>query len=366
LPPVLIAFLIVAGIQLVYFFILMAAFLRKRPAQSGDQPPVSVLVCAHDEEENLKELIPALLAQEYPQFEVIVVNDRSNDGTYDYLLDLSTRESRVKMVNVRETPAHVNGKKYGITLGVRAASHEWLLLTDADCRPASSRWIAEMSAGMSSTHQFVLGYSPFKKLGGFLNLFIRFENIITGLQYIAFAWMKMPYMGVGRNLAYRKSFFIENKGFNQHLHVVGGDDDLYVNRHATRDNTCVRFVPEAFMVSAPETSWKSFFFQKVRHLAVGKKYRSSHKAVLALFHLTWVLYWALLAACLVMNPLDYVLGITVFLRIVVVSVTLYSFVKRGNITFEVWAAPVLDFIYPIYYLSTGVVALITKRIRWKT
>jgi glycosyltransferase involved in cell wall biosynthesis len=149
------------------------------------------------------------------------------------------RRSRLKMVNIDSTPAHVNGKKYAITLGIKAAKHDWILLTDADCRPNNEQWIRVVSERCSEDKNFVLGYSAYEKRPGFLNLFIRFETLLTAIQYIGFALAGNPYMGVGRNLAYRKSVFLENKGFNNFLSVTGGDDDLFVNQHATAKNTAV-------------------------------------------------------------------------------------------------------------------------------
>src|SRR5687768_1523080 len=172
----MILFLIAIGIQLVYLFVFLITFRRKQSQvyQVG-QVPVSVVVCAHDEAENLRELIPQLLSQDYGQFEVIVVNDRSNDSTFDYLLAETKKEPRLKMVNVKTTPERVNGKKYGLTLGIKAAAHEWILLTDADCRPAGRQWISSMSRHFLDGTQFVLGFSPYVRKPGFLNLFIRFE-----------------------------------------------------------------------------------------------------------------------------------------------------------------------------------------------
>ena len=176
------------GIQLAYLFIFLIAFKRKHSPPASSDVPVSVVVCAHDEAENLRELVPQLLSQDYPQFEVIVVNDRSNDSTFDYLLQETKRDPRLRMVNVKETPQRVNGKKYGITLGIKAAAHEWILLTDADCRPNGPHWIRTMSRQFDDNTQFVLGFSPYARKSGFLNLFIRFETILTAIQYFAFGW----------------------------------------------------------------------------------------------------------------------------------------------------------------------------------
>lgn len=357
-------FFTAVGVQLLYLVCIAYAFLRKRTERNKEELPVSVLVCAHDEEENLKELIPQLLAQEYSRFEVIVVNDRSNDGTYDFLLEETKRNPRVRMVNVEQVPAHVNSKKFGLTLGIRAAAHEWLLLTDADCRPASQHWISSMSRQFDSQSQFVLGLSPYQKRSGFLNLFIRFESILTALQYFSFALLKSPYMGVGRNLAYRKSLFLEKKGFNQFLSVTGGDDDLFVNQHAKGSTTQVQFIPEAHVYSVPKITWRSFFYQKVRHLSVGKRYRLKHRILLGAFALTWMITWFAGVALLIIDIKNWWIAVALALRMIMLIIAVRTFVKQARLPFELWALPFLDFLYSIYYISTGLVALLTKKIRW--
>jgi cellulose synthase/poly-beta-1,6-N-acetylglucosamine synthase-like glycosyltransferase len=361
----IVVFFSAVGVQLLYLIIFVYAFSRKGSEKIDEVVPVSVLVCAHDEENNLQELIPLLLAQEHPRFEVIVVNDRSNDNTYDFLLNETKRDSRLRMVNVDHVPAHVNAKKFGITLGIRAAAFDWILLTDADCRPSGNQWIASMSRRFGEHTQFVLGLSPYQKRSGFLNLFIRFESLITSLQYFAFALLKNPYMGVGRNLAYRKSLFLEKKGFNQFLNVTGGDDDLFVNQHAKGAATRVQFAPEAQVFSIPKTSWKSFFYQKVRHLSVGKRYRLKHRILLGVFTLTWIVTWFTGVALLSIDITQWWVAALLVFRTLMVIIGVGALVKQARLRFELWAIPFLDFVYSIYYISTGLVALLTKRIRWR-
>lgn len=360
----IVVFVAAVGIQLLYLIVFIIAFVRKKPAGSDERVPVSVVVCAHDESQNLKELIPQLLSQEYPEFEVIIVNDRSNDSTYDFLLDETHKDPRLRMVDVKQTPERVNGKKYGITLAIKAAAHEWILLTDADCRPGSPHWITYMSRHFTKDTQFVLGFSPYQRKPGFLNLFIRFETLLTAIQYFAFGWMKNPYMGVGRNLAYRKSLFLEKKGFNNYLHVTGGDDDLFVNMHARGNNTRLEIAPESHIYSIPKVSWKSFYEQKVRHLSVGKRYRFSHRFLLGLFSLTWIIAWVT-AIPLAFTPEKYLIPALFCFRWIVLVVLFRAMLKKSSVNFALWAIPVLDFLYAIYYISTGLVALTTKKIRWR-
>jgi len=355
----------VLSIQILYFIFLLFSFRKKDLTASKEQRPVSVIVCAHDEEENLLEQVPLLLQQDYPRFEVIIVEDRCNDGTYDYLLQATKEHERLKMVRVTHKPDHINGKKFALTLGIKAARYDWVLLTDADCRPASNKWISEMTNRFEEPAKIVLGYSPYVKAPGLLNAFIRFESFLTGIQFIGMAWLGKPYMGVGRNLAYRKEVFLNAKGFNSHLGVTGGDDDLFVNQHATKENTVVSVGPDALVFSKPKKNWTEFFHQKFRHLSVGKLYKFSDKVLLGVFSLTWLLTWFLVLPYLIFLPLAKVLLIFFVTRMTLLIVMMYVGSRKLGASFEAWKTPLLDFMYAFYYLVTGAKALIAKKVKWK-
>lgn len=377
LEIVIVVFLVAVGVQLVYLFLFLIAFSRKARPSADQHVPVSVVVCAHDEVDNLRALIPQLLAQDYPEFEVIIVNDRSNDSTFDYLREATQEHTRLRMVNVKDTPERVNGKKYGLTLGIRAAAYEWILLTDADCRPSGSQWIKRMSSHYTDDAKFVLGFSPYTEKPGLVNRFIRFETILTAIQYFGFGWLGNPYMGVGRNLAYRKSLFLQEKGFNNYLHVTGGDDDLFVNMHARGSNTRLELSPESQVYSEPKTTWRDYYQQKLRHLSVGKRYRTSHRFLLGLFSVTWIITWLSFIPLLVWlivtsepstaiyRPETYLVVLPFLIRWIILILLIRSMLRKAALTFSLWTLPLLDFIYSIYYLSTGLVALTSKKIRWR-
>lgn len=361
-----ILFLIAVAIQLLYFLVFSVVLAKRNPVvEQRDTKPVSVIVCAHDEEDNLRELIPLLLNQHHPQFEVIIVNDRSNDGTYDLLLEETQKDKRLRMVQVNHLPEHANGKKYGLTLGIKAAQHDIILLTDADCRPADELWIRSMSDNFDEHTQFVIGYSPYTKARGVLNLFIRFETLLTAVQYISLALLGMPYMGVGRNLAYRKSFFLDVRGFSDLLPVMGGDDDLFVNRHSRSGNTKVMAGPRSVVYSKPKATWTEFYRQKVRHLSAGKRYRLVHRIVLGLFGISYLATWVFgLALGVTFTELFWVVPALV-VRWLLLGLAIYLAAKRFGNKFETWTVPFLDFLFVIYYISTGTVALVTKKVQWK-
>jgi len=365
LHPLVLLFIIFIAIQIIYLIAFIVVFSKKSTAENNVSVPVSVIVCAHDEEQNLRELIPLLLKQDYGEFEIIVVEDRSNDESFDYLYEACKQHAQLRMVPVKSKPDHVNGKKFALTLGIKAAKHEWVLLTDADCRPNGNLWIKEMSRHFSSEKSIVLGYSPYLKTSGFLNLFIRFEGLLTAMQYMGMALFGRPYMGVGRNLAYRKKLFLDNKGFNSHLSVTGGDDDLFINEVSTKMNTVVCLGSDSVVFSKPKTSWSDYYIQKVRHLSVGRHYNWSDKLILGTFSMSMIGSWLLFAPAVVFSSFLYVPVLAFSLRMILITVLIRTASLRLGDTFAAWKTPFLDFIFVIYYLVIGPVALYTNKIRWK-
>ncbi len=358
-------FYFVGGVQIIYFILYLVTLSKDIVQKPRQALPVSVIVCAHDEEQNLKELIPLLLSQNHPDFEIIIVDDRSNDGTFDLLLKETSKDHRLRMVHVNRTPPLFNAKKYALTLGIKAAKYEWVLLTDADCRPNTQDWISSVAKHFSTTTQFVLGFSPYQSKAGFLNSFIRFETLMSGIQYVSFALMGIPYMGVGRNLAYRRSKFLEVKGFNNLIKITGGDDDLFVNQHARKANTAVCIDSDAVVTSYPKTTFSSFFTQKIRHLSVGKYYKFGHRIMLGLFTVSALLTWLMGIPLAFFSERYYlILGVLV-VRLLMLIITANIASKKLGQKVELWSVPFLDFIYAFYYLVTGMIALASKKVRWK-
>lgn len=299
----------VAWLYQLYFYlryILAAVRWTKPRVESGEprvegKPGVSVIVCAKNEEKNLRDYLQALLSQDYPEYEVIVVNDGSVDDTRTYLEYWQKRYKNLKLTFVPEGAKVTSTKKLAITLGAKAAQYDYLLLTDADCRPESTHWIREMMSGFEKSpitnhqSQIVLGFGAYFVKPGLLNRMIQFDTLFTGLQYLGMAVVGRPYMGVGRNLAYSKQLFFAHGGFYGLLDNKAGDDDLFVNREATEDNTSVVCTRESLTWSVPKTSLKDWLHQKRRHLSVAPKYKPSTKFRLCMEPLTrGLLYTALI------------------------------------------------------------------------
>jgi glycosyltransferase involved in cell wall biosynthesis len=304
MSPLILLYVLAAVVLIqTFYFIVFARFaFKKAPRKKTASPPISVVVCGRNEASNWEALIAELMKQDYHEFEVVAVNDQSIDGSKDILEALELQYSKLKVVNVAENDRFFNGKKFGLTLGIKAAKYEHLLFTDADCRPLTDQWIKTMAGGFSSKRRLVLGFGAYNRSWNPLNLLIRFETIQTAIQYFSWAISGMPYMGVGRNLGYTRDLFYEQKGFVRHMHLSYGDDDLFVNNAATLDNTAIVFDKAGHTTSLPYTDFKGWFFQKRRHLAAGKNYKNIHNVILGFFGLTSFLFYIAAVLGLILAP----------------------------------------------------------------
>lgn len=292
---VLCCFITCIAINFFYYIIFFARLITFKNSTKIKQPqriPISIIVCAKNEAENLKNLIPELAHQNYHSYEIIVVNDNSTDKTKEVVEEFQLIYSNLKLVNVKEVEAFWGNKKYALTLGIKSALYDHLLFTDADCIPINKNWILEMSSKFDDQKSIVLGYSGYYKIkNSIINKIIRFETLLTASQYLSYASFKMPYMGVGRNLAYKKTMFFEANGFNNHMKIKSGDDDLFVNQNSNKWNTAININSESFTLSIPKDSLKSWFRQKRRHVSTSKYYKRKHKLLLGLFFISQLGIW---------------------------------------------------------------------------
>lgn len=273
---------------------------KKAPAQPTEWPGVSVIVSARNEEKNLTTYLQALLGQDYPMFEVIVVNDGSEDMTQTVLEEYRLKYHNLHITFVPLEARVMSSKKLALTLAVKAAQYEYLLLTDADCVPESNQWIRSMMQSCigQDDKQIVLGYSPYFPVDNGVNQIIRYDTLFTGLHYLGRAMAGHPYMGVGRNMLYRRSMFIEQKGFAGLLMMRSGDDDLFVNKVSNHRNTTVACTPDSLCWSVPKTTYKEWLIQKRRHLSVSPHYKQSTRLMLGFEPMTRGLWYVLLIICL--------------------------------------------------------------------
>jgi biofilm PGA synthesis N-glycosyltransferase PgaC len=328
--------------------------------------PISVIISARNEAKNLNKYLPSILQQNYPDFEVVVVNDCSYDSSDLILDELKLTYPNLKVVTITEHVRFKTGKKFALTLGIKAAKNEHLLFTDADCEPVSTNWITRMAAHFNKDNvQLVLGYSPYYKTGNFLNSLIRFETLKTAINYLSAALNGDPYMGIGRNMAYTKTLFFSNKGFAAHMHVISGDDDLFVNQNATATNTAIEINPESFVYTPAKANLHGLYRQKKRHMGIGKLYKNSHRRMLSFDAVSGFLFYALFICCLAVyfEPL-LALGLFVFRWIAQILVYRKTF-KKLNAASQLWYLPFLDFVYYIYINVFGLIGTFVKTTQWK-
>ena len=364
---IVIVLLQIALLTQLYYILVVHSRLRKykRPEKQDVQHPVSVIICARNEEENLEKNLPAVLEQDYPNFEVVVVNDCSVDESDLVLMGFSNKYPHLKVVTLTEHARYKHGKKFAVTLGIKAASNEYLIFTDADCQPASPNWINKIQENFHNGAQIVLGYSPYDAERGFLNKLIRFETINTALSYLSFSLSGKPYMGVGRNLAYTKSLFFKGKGFASHMHIPSGDDDLFVNQNATPLNTVIEIDDDAQVWSEPKHSYSSYVKQKIRHLGAGKVYKAAHRQMLSLQTGSALLFYSMLGLLVALNTQWYIVFSFYLVRLVVQLIIYYPVFKRLNGKDLIWWFPALDLIYNFYILVLSIISLFKKTIKWK-
>jgi glycosyltransferase involved in cell wall biosynthesis len=296
-------FCLIIFIQLSYylFFFRKLAVYQPEEKDTMVQHPVSVIVCARDEAHNIVKNLPGILVQDYKTtHEIVLVNDNSTDET-KYVIDEFKRSFKnLNLIELTQEAKMISGKKFPLSMGIKSAKYEIVLLTDADCVPASEHWIQKMQATYNETTEIVLGYGAYHKKSGILNKLIRFETFHTALQYLSYALAGTPYMGVGRNLSYKKNIFFKNKGFSSINQIPSGDDDLFINQVATPTNTKINIDPDTHTLSEPSSTWNEWMTQKYRHYTTSKFYKSKHKMLLGLYSLSLFLVYPLLAASMVL------------------------------------------------------------------
>ena len=324
----LITFCVVIIIQLYFYLFLFRKYAaHKSQKNNSAEIGVSVVIAAKNEEVNLSHLLPLLAQQEFPLFEVILVDDDSHDAT---LSKMNSFKDLYKNANFNIKTLSISsqnsiGKKQALTQGIKEASYEHILLTDADCQPNSPYWIRHMVHSFTEKSVLVLGYGAYEKIKkSLLNKLIRFETLLTAVQYFSYALDGKAYMGVGRNLAYKKSIFLGAGGFEKHEHIKSGDDDLFVSQVANSTNVALCDHQESFTVSKPHLKFSSWIRQKRRHITTATHYKKSIKLSLGLFFLSQFLFYALAIIALISKTnIEYVVPL-ILLRFLVWYTIIYA------------------------------------------
>lgn len=351
-------------IQLYYYwFVFGKLAFYKLPQVSNDSnlPPVSIIISARNEYRNLEKNLVSILTQDYPKFEVIVVNDCSWDDSQKLLEYYQENYEHLKVCKLVEQEKYPTGKKFALTIGIKAAQYEQLFFTDADCEPASNQWLRLMQCKLANNKEIVLGFSPFKKTSGFLNLFIRYEGVLTAMAYFSAALRHQAFMGVGRNLAYTRDLFFKHKGFASHQHILSGDDDLFVNQVATASNVAIQLHPDSFVYTDAKKTFGDWARQKTRHVSTGKYYKTKDKVFLGIYYASMLLFYLGLGLAIFFR-VEPILMLGVYgIRLLSQLIIYYLILKKFKSMGLIWFIPLLDLTYLVYSWLFGIKGLVTKQ-----
>lgn len=346
-----------AFVQLLYviFFYSRIAFHKEKEIDEKNLEGVSVIIAARNESDNLFRNLPLILDQDYPEFEVIVINHQSIDDS-SYILDAYRQQYKnLKVITVERNRHLAYGKKLPLTIGIKGAKYERMIFTDADCKPGSNQWLKKMAGSFNDQKQIVLGYGPYQIERGILNMAIRFDTTWIALNYFSFAKAGIPYMGIGRNLAYTKTAFNEANGFKSHYSLASGDDDLFIQEAAKNKNYTINIDPQTYTYSMGASSWSGWFNQKSRHYTTSPKYRVFKKLMLGIYPLS-LLIMLITFVTLLFNT-DYrwltlvIFGFVLLIKWIIIGKA-FSKLKAAKF---IGLLPLLDIIYalgtPLMYYS---------------
>ena len=327
-------------------------------------PPVSIIISARNSVLKLEDNIQHWLTQDYPNFEVVIIDDRSSDETAYFLVKTAEKEPLLKYVLLDPDVIKNGSKKLALTLGIKKAKNNYFLLTDADCIPSSDQWLKHMATGFTHKKDIVLGVSPVNTKKSFLGRLTQYENLLTAMQYLGMSIKGKPYMGVGRNLAYTRGIYDSVGGFSKHHHLPAGDDDLFVQEASNANNTVVCIQPESYVNTEGPKNWKEYWKQKMRHLWIGKQYRSDVKTSLAWLPISQLLFWTIIIIWFITGSSWLWPIIPIIVKIVPEWII---FVKKGKLLNMPLAGPYYLFyniFYSFWYVVISMNAFFKRKIVW--
>ncbi len=319
---------------------------------------ITILICAKNEYDNLKKLIP-LLAQQIDVEQILVVDDFSDDNSLSLLSACANEYSKLDYI---QSSKNTKGKKLALQEGLSKVKTEWVLLTDADCKPTSENWAQQMLTAARGK-EIVLGFSPYKKTKGFLNRWIRYEAVLTAIQYFSFSLIGKTYMGVGRNLLYAKSLVKSGQSLDKNIDLKSGDDDLMVNILANKKNVAIQLHPDTWMVSVPKDTWKSYFNQKRRHLSTASRYKTEHQIQLLLFSVSWILLYVVLLYLLIFGYYKFAL-LLFTLRILLTYLSTIKLFPQLGLADCIGHWWYLDLCTAVYFLFFSIFAVLPQKEDW--
>jgi len=365
LTVVFYTFVVFTGIQIIYYLTFSTLlYPKKKKRQSIDKVPVSVVIFAKNCAPELKKNLPFILAQEYPKFEVVLINYASTDNTLEVLEDFKSKNNHIKILDVENNEAFWGNKKYALTLGIKAAKYEHLLFTSITSEPHSEFWISEMSKQFTKQKTIILGYSKYKKARSLGNLFVRFENLLAAIQCFSLVKSLSPYMAFDDNFAYTKDSFFKVKGFINHIKLKYGENDLFLKDAATKKNTSYTISKNSFVEKEPPTSFIKWFHLLQNKSVLKKQYKFKHQFLISFFTISKLLFYVLGTFLFFFYPWQIMLPIvlTYFLvQFIIIGIT----AKKLKEPYLIFVLPFLEIGLILIQITIFIANLISKPNHWK-
>lgn len=359
-------FIGVIVIQLCFYLGVFGKFVFDKPKKnSSNNVSVSVLVCAKNEAMNVEKYLPLLAEQDYPNYEIVLIDDASTDETLELFEQFEKKYNNIRIVKVKNTEVFWGNKKYALTLGIKAAKNDYLLMTNADCYPTSKDWIRSMAATFTDEKTIVLGYNQLEKSKSFVNKIIRFENLFSTVSAFSWALAKHPYTGSGKNFGYKKEEFFNVNGFVNHIKIRIGDDALFINETATSKNTTIVYSPESFTGSIPKNTFNDFYNQKRRQVKIATYFKSFDKIQLLFFNITQLLS-IVLGLILIISQTEWIIVTSLLSLRYIVSWIIMGLsakkLKENDLT--IWY-PIIEIVLIFTQIKASINNLYSKPVHWK-
>jgi len=358
-------FVLIFLVQSFYYLFVFTRIIFYKQKATDILNPVSVIICAKNEYINLKKYLPLILEQDYPHFEVVVVDDCSDDDTAYLLKDFKKIYPNLSIVNFTKNVNFFGGKKFPLALGIKSAKNDILIFTDADCYPKSKNWLRLIQQQYNQADKkIVLSYSPYERSSGLLNTLIRFDTFFIAVQYLSYALIGKTYMGVGRNMSYHKSLFVKNKGFTSHYHIASGDDDIFISQVATSKNVAIETSAEAQMVSIPKLSFIEWVKQKRRHFTTFSYYKKGPKILLGLFGFSNIFFFSIFGLLLYLKYNILLVLALYFLRLLIQFVVLNKCMDKLSERKLLLFLPIFDVFIVIFNPIITLSNIVSKKKKW--
>ncbi|MPL66710.1 hypothetical protein SDC9_12397 [bioreactor metagenome] len=365
-------FAIILGIiilfQILYYFIVYGrvAFFKDNNLTTDEKqkyiPSVSVVMCVKDDAYNLEKKLPIILEQEYPNFEVVVVNDASKDETEYVLRVLQEIYPNLNVVNLYNNVNGFLGKKYPLSLGIKSAKNEIILLTESDTMPLNYNWITTMVKGFRQKKDIVLGFTNFEQKPTFLNTLMQYENLTSAMNYLGNAMLNNPYMGQGRNMAYKREFFFETGGFISQYNISVGEDDLFINKNANSKNTAVVLNRDSINLASPKEKREEWVIQKKKHFKSMSHFKLKDKIISTLMPFaTLLIYVSVALSILFQFPWQYAI-LPLVLKYTFQIIVYYKSSKTLATKQVAFLSPLLEVLFLFINTTIRFFTLFTKKI----